>query len=247
MIYARTKNHNPGNAFFKNKGYGNTFFKNKSYSIPFPDKSKQQTPVIADHLSEQINNHETALNNIIAQKIPADVKACAITKTLKNFKNLDRARKNKAGAVFQVTKKIPKRPRQGRREPRQRRDASPINIYEPEDLHIRHLYDGYEVEPPPPPPPAPRPPPDAQAVALNKLKIQVKQLTPEKRQQLAKFKKDITPEKIKTTPKRKKREQRKSNLFSSDKKDRKTYGRGLMKKFKPIKWYHAPSSSLQWI
>ena len=150
MIYARTKNHNPGNAFFKNKGYGNTFFKNKSYSIPFPDKSKQQTPVIADHLSEQINNHETALNNIIAQKIPADVKACAISKTLKNLKNLDRARKNKAGAVFHVTKKIPKRPRQGRREPRQRRDVSPINIYEPEDLHIRHLYDGYEVEPPPP-------------------------------------------------------------------------------------------------
>ena len=85
MIYARTKNHNRGNAFFKNKGYGNGFFKNEGYRPPLPDKSKRQTPILTDHISEQITDHEACFNNIINQKIPPDIKASAITKTFKKI------------------------------------------------------------------------------------------------------------------------------------------------------------------
>ena len=244
MIYARTKNHNRGNAFFKNKGYGNGFFKNEGYRPPLPDKSKRQTPILTDHISEQITDHEACFNNIINQKIPPDIKASAITKTLKKFKNLDKARRRKAGAIFKVTKKMPKRPRQGKKARRaeRERDDLPIDIYEAPDMNIRHLYDGYPAPDPPQPPPQAA---AAQAAALRRLKTELKNDTPEKKKRLARIRAAVTPEKLPKSPP-KKRAQRSTNKFDATKAGRAIYGKGMTKKNKLIKWYSAPST-LQWV
>ena len=236
MIYAQTKNVARTNKFFKSRPKS---IKNTGYRPPQTAGTSHPTPVICDHLTEQIANHESQFNNIISENTPPDVKASAITKSLKNIKNLDKARKRKAGAIFKVTKKIPrigrqrKRPDRNQHRENRERGNSPINLWEGPDMNIRHLYDGEEEDYIPRP--APRPAAAATTPAYQLAKMQSK-TDPEKKERLARFRNAYTPEK---PP----RPVRTKNLFGGSSATRKRYGKGLKKNFNQIVWHSSRSTS----
>ena len=244
MIYARTKKPEKSNRFFKRKPES---ARNVVY-IPPTSTANHPTPILADHLSGQIALQEDRFDKITNQNIPADIKANALTKTLKNIKNLDKARRRKSGAIFKVTKQNPPKPHPNKGQPFSsgkydndgppRAGGPPLNLlYEPQNMHLQHLYglqeDGNYR------PPTPHTPPAGGRTPLAMAKM-ASRSDPEKKKRLAKRRKllkdDLTP-----TPTKPKRTPRSKNLFTGD--NRLLYGQGLKKKFKAIPWYRPVSTS----